>query len=300
MSNKHKSKGKKSELDSKKDVKRLSAEKIQKDEKLQKVLARAGLGSRREMEKWISDGRVKLDGRIAELGDRVCDNAAIEVDGQSLSRAPAEAVRCLLYHKPTGEVCTRKDPEGRRTVFERLPKVKGGRWISIGRLDYNTSGLLLFTTDGELANALMHPSAVIEREYMVRVMGEWDADTLQGLIKGVELDDGFARFTDIQDGGGDGINHWFYVVLMEGRNREVRRLWESQGLTVSRLKRVRYGDVFIPSKVKQGKWMELGQSDVDVLYAMANLPPKSVPGLSVEERKTMDRQLKKAKAKKLK
>jgi 23S rRNA pseudouridine2605 synthase len=300
MSNKHKSKGKKSELDSKKDVKRLSAEKIQKDEKLQKVLARAGLGSRREMEKWISDGRVKLDGRIAELGDRVCDNAAIEVDGQSLSRAPAEAVRCLLYHKPTGEVCTRKDPEGRRTVFERLPKVKGGRWISIGRLDYNTSGLLLFTTDGELANALMHPSAVIEREYMVRVMGEWDADTLQGLIKGVELDDGFARFTDIQDGGGDGINHWFYVVLMEGRNREVRRLWESQGLTVSRLKRVRYGDVFIPSKVKQGKWMELGQSDVDVLYAMANLQPKSVPGLSVEERKTMDRQLKKAKAKKLK
>jgi len=300
MSNKHKSKGKKSELDSKKDVKRLSAEKIQKDEKLQKVLARAGLGSRREMEKWISDGRVKLDGRIAELGDRVCDNAVIEVDGQSLSRAPAEAVRCLLYHKPTGEVCTRKDPEGRRTVFERLPKVKGGRWISIGRLDYNTSGLLLFTTDGELANALMHPSAVIEREYMVRVMGEWDADTLKGLIKGVELDDGFARFTDIQDGGGDGINHWFYVVLMEGRNREVRRLWESQGLTVSRLKRVRYGDVFIPSKVKQGKWMELGQSDVDVLYAMANLPPKSVPGLSVEERKTMDRQLKKAKAKKLK
>lgn len=306
MSNKHKSKGKKSERDLKKDGKSAdssktqSEEKLHKDEKLQKVLARAGLGSRREMEKWISDGRVKLDGRVAELGDRVCDNAVIEVDGQSLSRAPAEAVRCLLYHKPTGEVCTRKDPEGRRTVFERLPKVKGGRWISIGRLDYNTSGLLLFTTDGELANALMHPSAVIEREYMVRVMGEWDTDTLQRLINGVELDDGFARFTDIQDGGGDGINHWFYVVLMEGRNREVRRLWESQGLTVSRLKRVRYGEVFIPSKVKQGKWMELEQKDVDVLYAMANLPPKAVPELSVEERKNMDRQLKKAKAKKLK
>jgi 23S rRNA pseudouridine2605 synthase len=298
MSNKHKSKGKKSELDLKKDSKKMESSKSQKDEKLQKVLARAGLGSRREMEKWISDGRVKLDGRIAELGDRVCDNAAIEVDGQALSRAPAEAVRCLLYHKPTGEVCTRKDPEGRRTVFERLPKVKGGRWISIGRLDYNTSGLLLFTTDGELANALMHPSAVIEREYMVRVMGEWDTDTLQRLIHGVELDDGFARFTDIQDGGGDGINHWFYVVLMEGRNREVRRLWESQGLTVSRLKRVRYGEVFIPSKVKQGKWMELDQKDVDVLYAMASLPPKSVPNLSVDERKNMDRQLKKAKAKK--
>ena len=298
MSNKHKSKGKKSELDVKKESKKAESSPSPKDEKLQKVLARAGLGSRREMEKWISDGRVKLDGRIAELGDRVCDNAAIEVDGQALSRAPAEAVRCLLYHKPTGEVCTRKDPEGRRTVFERLPKVKGGRWISIGRLDYNTSGLLLFTTDGELANALMHPSAVIEREYMVRVMGEWDTDTLQRLIHGVELDDGFARFTDIQDGGGDGINHWFYVVLMEGRNREVRRLWESQGLTVSRLKRVRYGEVFIPSKVKQGKWMELDQKDVDVLYAMASLPPKSVPNLSVDERKNMDRQLKKAKAKK--
>jgi 23S rRNA pseudouridine2605 synthase len=144
----------------------------------------------------------------------------------------------------------------------------------------------------------MHPSAVIEREYMVRVMGDWDTDTLQRLIHGVELDDGFARFTDIQDGGGDGINHWFYVVLMEGRNREVRRLWESQGLTVSRLKRVRYGEVFIPSKVKQGKWMELDQKDVDVLYAMASLPPKSVPNLSVDERKNMDRQLKKAKAKK--
>lgn len=267
----------------------------QKDEKLQKVLARAGLGSRREMEKWIAEGRVKLAGRVAELGDRVCDNAEIEVDGKPLSRASAESVRCLLYHKPTGEVCTRKDPEGRRTVFENLPKVKGGRWISIGRLDYNTSGLLLFTTDGELANALMHPSAVIEREYLVRVMGQWDEDTVQRLINGVELDDGFARFTDIQDGGGDGINHWFYVVIMEGRNREVRRLWESQGLVVSRLKRVRYGEVFIPSKVKKGKWIELEQKDVDVLYGMADLPPKAVPELSVDDRKVMDRQLKKAK-----
>ena len=194
-------------------------------------------------------------------------------------------------------MCTRKDPEGRRTVFDRLPKVKGGRWISIGRLDYNTSGLLLFTTDGELANALMHPSAVIEREYLVRVMGEWDTETLKRLIAGVELDDGFARFTDIQDGGGDDINHWFYVVLMEGRNREVRRLWESQGLTVSRLKRVRYGDVFIPSKVKQGKWIELEQNDVDVLYAMAKIESKRVTELSIYERKQMERQLKKGKVK---
>jgi len=268
-----------------------------KDEKLQKVLARAGLGSRREMEAWITEGRVKLDGRTAIVGDRVSDLSEIEVDGRVLSRASAESVRCLLYHKPTAEVCTRKDPEGRRTVFDRLPKVKGGRWISIGRLDYNTSGLLLFTTDGELANALMHPSAVIEREYLVRVMGEWDTETLKRLIAGVELDDGFARFTDIQDGGGDGINHWFYVVLMEGRNREVRRLWESQGLTVSRLKRVRYGEVFIPSKVKQGKWIELEQNDVDVLYTMAKIEPKRVTELSIDERKQMERQLKKGKSK---
>ena len=304
MMNKHKAKKKddhaKKHDDHPKKVKRSEHDEpaSQKDEKLQKVLARAGLGSRREMEKWIAEGRVKLAGRIAELGDRVCDTAEIEVDGKPLSRASAESVRCLLYHKPTGEVCTRKDPEGRRTVFENLPRVKGGRWISIGRLDYNTSGLLLFTTDGELANALMHPSAVIEREYLVRVMGQWDEDTVQRLINGVELDDGFARFTDIQDGGGDGINHWFYVVIMEGRNREVRRLWESQGLVVSRLKRVRYGEVFIPSKVKKGKWMELGQKDVDVLYAMADLPPKAVPELSVDDRKVMDRQLKKAKPKK--
>src|SRR5210317_1093870 len=304
MMNKHKAKKKddraKIHDDNPKKVKRSERDEptSQKDEKLQKVLARAGLGSRREMEKWIAEGRVKLAGRIAELGDRVCDTAEIEVDGKPLSRASAESVRCLLYHKPTGEVCTRKDPEGRRTVFENLPRVKGGRWISIGRLDYNTSGLLLFTTDGELANALMHPSANIEREYMVRVMGEVDEAILQRLIDGVMLDDGMARFTDIQDGGGDGINHWYYVVLMEGRNREVRRLWESQGLTVSRLKRVRYGEVFIPSKVKQGKWMELEQKDVDVLYAMANLPPKAVPNLSVEDRKVMDRQLKKAKPKK--
>jgi len=205
--NKHKAKKKddhaKKHDDHPKKVKRSERDEpaSQKDEKLQKVLARAGLGSRREMEKWIAEGRVKLAGRIAELGDRVCDTAEIEVDGKPLSRASAESVRCLLYHKPTGEVCTRKDPEGRRTVFENLPRVKGGRWISIGRLDYNTSGLLLFTTDGELANALMHPSAVIEREYLVRVMGQWDEDTVQRLINGVELDDGFARFTDIQDGG---------------------------------------------------------------------------------------------------
>jgi len=265
-------------------------------EKLQKVLARTGLGSRREMERWIEQGRIGIDGRVAQLGDRVGAGARITVDGKPLNRAPASETRCILYHKPVGEVCSRKDPQGRRTVYERLPPLKSGRWISIGRLDYNTSGLLLFTTDGELANALMHPSANIEREYMVRVMGGVDEAVLQRLVEGVMLEDGVARFTDIQDGGGDGINHWFYVVIMEGRNREVRRLWESQGLTVSRLKRVRYGEVFIPSKVKQGQWVELEPKEIKSLYRMANLPLKAMRRGTIAEREKMERQFAKRKS----
>jgi 23S rRNA pseudouridine2605 synthase len=255
-----------------------------KGEKLHKVLARSGLGSRREMERWIEQGRVSIDGRAAGLGDRVEEEQRIEVDGRALVTANAADVRCLLYHKPTGEVCSRKDPEGRRTVFERLPRVKGGRWISVGRLDYNTSGLLLFTTDGELANALMHPAARIEREYLVRVLGEVTEEKLQALREGVLLEDGVARFSDIQPGGGDGANQWYYVVLMEGRNREVRRLWESQDLTVSRLKRVRYGELFIPSRIKKGQWMELEEKDVATLYRMANLPRKAPTPTGGDER----------------
>ncbi|WP_439105910.1 23S rRNA pseudouridine(2605) synthase RluB [Congregibacter sp.] len=253
-------------------------------EKLQKVLARSGLGSRREMERWIEQDRVTVDGKPASLGDRVTAAQRIEVDGRPLAASDGEKTRCLLYHKPTGEVCSRKDPEGRRTVFERLPKVKSGRWISIGRLDYNTSGLLLFTTDGELANALMHPSANIEREYMVRVMGDVTEESITAMLEGVMLEDGVARFTDIQSGGGDGINSWYYVVLMEGRNREVRRLWESQGLTVSRLKRVRYGDLFVPSKVKKGQWQELATNEINGLYRMAGMQAKDVAPPSREDR----------------
>ena len=259
-------------------------------EKLQKVLARAGLGSRREMERWIQAKRVVVDNKVASLGDRVDGRAKITVDGKPLATPSGEDTRCILYHKPTGEVCTRKDPQGRRTVFERLPKLKSGRWISIGRLDYNTSGLLLFSTDGELANSLMHPSSNIEREYMVRVMGEVDDGMLQRMTEGVMLEDGVAKFSDIQLGSGDGINRWFYVVLMEGRNREVRRLWESQGLTVSRLKRVRYGDVFIPSKVKQGQWIELDRKEVKGLYRMAGLQLKDVKRNTLQERQVMERQ----------
>ena len=254
-----------------------------KGQKLQKVLANLGLGSRRKMEDWIEEGRVTVDGSVATLGDRVHAGQALRLDGKPLEVDAAEQVRVLLYHKPVREVCSRDDPEGRKTVFERLPKLKSGRWISVGRLDFNTSGVLLFTTDGALANALMHPSSAIEREYLVRVMGRVDEPMLERLKGGVELDDGPARFSDIQEGGGDGINRFFYVVLMEGRNREVRRLWESQGTTVSRLKRVRYGEVFLPSKLKKGQWLELPQRDVDVIYQMAGLPTREVASLSKKD-----------------
>ena len=217
----------------------------------------------------------------------------MRLDGKPIEWEEAEQVRVLLYHKPVREVCSRRDPENRKTVFERLPKLKQGRWISVGRLDFNTSGVLLFTTDGALANALMHPSNAIEREYLVRVMGRVDDAMLERLQLGVELDDGPARFSDIQEGGGDGINRFFYVVLMEGRNREVRRLWESQGCTVSRLKRVRYGEVFLPSKLKKGQWLELPQRDVDVVYQMARLPGRDTAPLSKKDKERRERFAKK-------
>ena len=254
-----------------------------KGQKLQKVLANLGLGSRRKMERWIEEGRVTVDGSVATLGDRIRAGQSLRLDGKPLEVGASEQTRVLLYHKPVREVCSRDDPQGRKTVFERLPKLKSGRWISVGRLDFNTSGVLLFTTDGGLANALMHPSNAIEREYLVRVMGRVDEPMLERLKDGIELDDGPARFSDIQEGGGDGINRFFYVVLTEGRNREVRRLWESQGTTVSRLKRVRYGEVFLPSKLKKGQWLELPQRDVDVIYQMAGLPTKEVASLSKKD-----------------
>lgn len=246
------------------------------------------------METWISTGRITIDGKVAKVGDRVFPGQSVRVDGEIVSLPGALKTRVLLYHKPEGEVTSRKDPEGRKTVFERLPRLKEGRWISVGRLDFNTSGVLLFTTDGALANSLMHPSSSIEREYLVRVMGHVDEAVLQRLRDGVELDDGPARFSDIQEGGGDGINRFFYVVLMEGRNREVRRLWESQGTTVSRLKRVRYGEVFLPSKLKKGQWMELPQADVDVIYSMAGLASKQVASISPKEREKRERMTAKA------
>ena len=263
---------------------------MQKDEKLQKVLARSGVGSRREMEKFIAEGRIRVNGEVARLGDRVTDKDTIQLDGHTLdvSAAQRSEVRVLLYNKPEGEICSRNDPEGRRTVYERLPRLAHGRWISVGRLDFNTSGLLLFTNDGELANGLMHPSSMIDREYLVRVQGEVTDEMKQQLREGVLLDDGMARFTDIVDGEGEGRNRWFYCVVMEGRNREVRRLWESQGLKVSRLKRVRYGSIFIPSHVRVGQWIELNNREIADLCLTAGVePPAPAP---TSRQKTIDRQ----------
>jgi 23S rRNA pseudouridine2605 synthase len=247
------------------------------DEKLQKVLARAGFGSRRELEDWIKQGRVKINGRVATLGDRVSATDKLLVDGKKVAAASAasELARVVLYNKPEGEVSTRKDPEGRPTVFDSLPQIKHGRWVAIGRLDMNTSGLLLFTTDGELANRLMHPSTNIDREYAVRVRGDVTDEMIQAMLAGVMLEDHLCRFTDIQFFAGEGSNRWYHVVIMEGRNREVRRLWESQGVTVSRLKRVRYGPMFIPSRIKKGQMYELPLNEMNLLYAAAGLPPRS-------------------------
>lgn len=233
------------------------------DEKLQKVLARAGLGSRRELEKAIEAGEVKVNDRVAKLGDRVTHKDKIFLRGHRVLLAKeATRRRVILYNKPEGEICSRSDPEGRRTVYENLPVLNGERWISIGRLDFNTSGLLLFTNDGELANKLMHPSSVIDREYLVRIQGEVDEEMRRHLLEGVMLEDGVAKFTDIVDGAGEARNRWFYCVVMEGRNREVRRLWESQGVKVSRLKRVRYANIFIPSHVRVGQWTELTEVEI--------------------------------------
>lgn len=236
-------------------------------EKIQKVLARAGLASRRTIEEWIVQGRISINGHKAKLGDRIEKNAYICVDGRPISKLLIDEHprRVLAYNKPLGEVSSRKDDKGRPIVFENLPKLTEGRWISIGRLDVNTSGLLLFTNDGDFANKLMHPSTQIEREYAVRVYGEVDRKMLTQLHKGVELEDGMARFESISYSGGEGTNHWYHVVLKEGRNRLVRRLWESQQVKVSRLIRIRYGTISLPRSLRTGRWLELEKSSLESL-----------------------------------
>lgn len=250
-------------------------------EKLQKVLARIGLGSRRYMEEVIAAGRVSVNGRIAQIGERIEPGDELRIDGRKVQYQLEDEVRrrVLVYYKPEGEICSRNDPEGRPTVFDQLPQITNDRWVMVGRLDINSTGLLLFTNDGELANRLMHPSNEIEREYAVRVMGEVTQETRKTLLAGVELDDGPAKFESFAEIGGDGINRWYQVVVKEGRNREVRRLFESQGLKVSRLLRTRYGTVILPRELRTGRWIELDKHDIDTLVKSVELKPRQGTGL---------------------
>lgn len=244
------------------------------EERLHKVLAQAGLGSRRALEERISSGQVKVNGEVAQLGSSVKGGDRIELDGKVfVASALSEPARVIAYHKPEGEVTTRDDPEGRPTIFEKLPPLKGARWIAVGRLDINTTGLLLLTTDGDLANALMHPSAEVRREYICRIHGEVDDSVALQLARGIELEDGPAKFDEIERIGSSDSHAWFRVVLHEGRNREVRRMWETVGFQVSRLKRTRYGSIELPRALKRGHAEELPAATVDEMRTALSLGP---------------------------
>lgn len=248
----------------------------QAGERLQKVLAQAGLGSRREMEAWIADGRVSVNGEVATLGGRVHAGDKVQIDGRnvrlSLQDEP-KLPRVLLYHKHEGEIVSRDDPAGRASVFDNLPKLRGQKWVAIGRLDFNTSGLLIFTTSGELANRLMHPRFEVEREYAVRLQGALTPEQMEQMTgPGIELEDGVVRFDQLSDEGGEGFNHWYRLVIREGRNREVRRTFEALGLPVSRLMRVRFGIVNLPPRIKRGMMTELGENEVRKVLEWVGLP----------------------------
>jgi len=261
-----------------------------KGERIQKVLSRLGHGSRREIEGWIKAQRLTVNGQVAELGDRIIEQDVVQLDKRHLRSVSSsdEPHQTLIYNKPEGEICTRSDPENRKTVFQSLPKTKQGRWIAVGRLDITTMGLLIFTTDGELANKLMHPSNEVEREYAVRILGHVETEHLEKLQSGVMLDDGKARFTSITFGGGEGANRWYSVTLKEGRNREVRRLWESQGLTVTRLIRTRFGPISLPRKIRNGHTGFLEKAELKTLYEAVGMePPESMTEkFKPRERKT--------------
>ncbi len=242
-------------------------------ERLQKVLAQAGVASRREIEEWVVAGRILVNGLPASLGQKIGPGDRVKVNGKLIPlRFTQRSPRVLIYHKPEGEIVSRDDPEGRPTVFERLPLLRKGRWLAVGRLDFNTSGLLLFTNDGDLANKLMHPRYELEREYAVRILGELTEEQVKSLTEGIQLEDGLAKFNLLRDEGGEGANHWYRVTISEGRNREVRRMFEAVGLTVSRLMRVRYGSVELPARLKRGMWMEMPEAEACALAGVA--PPQ--------------------------
>ena len=237
--------------------------------KLHKLLAQKGLGSRREMEEFIAAGNVTVNGKVASTGDRVGPDDTVRIGKRTIRLAVNEGLpKVMLYHKPEGEIVSRNDPKGRPSVFDKLPHLNSSKWIAIGRLDFNTSGLLIFTTDGTLANRLMHPRFEVEREYAVRVLGTLTEEQMKLLTTGVELEDGLAAFDYLSDEGGEGSNHWYRVILKEGKNREVRRMFEAVELTVSRLMRVRFGPINLPPRIKRGKWLELSEKEVRRLLNM--------------------------------
>ena len=258
-------------------------------ERLQKVLAQIGMGSRRQIEGWIEAGRVVVNGEVAVLGQRVTSQDKVEVDGQRVRTQTAKHVDILLLNKATGVVTTRRDPEGRVTVFDELPEIKGSRWVSVGRLDVQTSGLLLFTNDGSLANRLMHPSTGLDREYAARINGALTPEEIETLKQGLMVDGEELKFSDVRYYNGSGNNHWYHVVLLEGKNREVRRLFEALGHTVSRLKRVRYGPVILPSWLRTGQWTFLQQQDVRSIFKILGegyQVPKRAPSKQSRTAKT--------------
>lgn len=255
-------------------------------ERLQKVLAQAGLGSRREMEEWISAGRVTVNGEVATLGMRVQSGDEVRADRRVVQvDAPGTTMpRVLLYHKQEGEIVSRDDPEGRASVFDKLPKQRGMKWIAIGRLDYNTSGLLIFTSSGDLANRLMHPRFEVEREYAVRVQGSMTEEQMRMMLKeGITLDDGPVKFEKLADEGGEGYNHWYRVILKEGRNRIVRRTFEALGLPVSRLMRVRFGLIHLPSRLKRGMLVELGAGEVSAILKWVGMPEPEIAPVQTDK-----------------
>ncbi len=248
---------------------------VQPSERLQKVIADQGKGSRREIERWIEEGRIQLNGKVAKLGDRYKPGDRLTVDGKSIAvrSISKQLILGLMYYKPEGEVVTCSDEKARPAIFDRLPKCKYGRWISAGRLDLNTAGLILLTNNGELANRLMHPKYQIVREYAARVLGQVSETQISNMLRGVELEDGTARFETIQDAGGKGSNHWYHVSLREGRNREVRRIWESQDITVSRLIRIRFGSLQLDRGMKAGEYRQLSFGELNRLLNKTGLPP---------------------------
>ncbi len=256
------------------DEKRLVDVEVSKDgERIQKVLARGGLASRREIERWITEGRLKINGVLVKQGAHLKAGDYLQLNDRVVNwdKFERQPTRVLIYHKPTGEIVSRNDPQGRPTIFANLPKLDTSRWISVGRLDVNTSGLLLVTNNGELANKLMHPSTEVEREYAVRILGEVPDDKIELLKQGVQLEDGLAKFDQIYFMGGEGANKWYHVVVSEGRNRLVRRLWEAQNVVVSRLMRVRYGPVVLSDGLRTGKCYELDKKELDLLFEFAGL-----------------------------